>query len=66
MKRNADCFVNKKVLMVMGSVVVPLLKIVLYSIAQILREILSAICDSFPLLGMIIVVVIIIFAFDLY
>lgn len=52
--------------MFVGSVVVPLLKIVLYSIAQILREILSAICDSFPLLGMIIVVVIIIFAFDLY
>jgi hypothetical protein len=50
--------------MVMGSVVVPLLKIVLYSIAQILREILSAICDSFPLLWIIIIVVLITFAWD--
>lgn len=50
--------------MFVGSVVIPLLKFVLYFIAQILREILSAIYDSFPLLWIIIIVALIIFAWD--
>ena len=54
----------KKVLMAVGTVAIPLLKFLLYFIVQILREAFSAICDSFPLLGIIILVVIFIIAWD--